>query len=965
MDAPPSKLEQYADQDILANRPFPVQDPDSVWIVDSGKLDLFLVSGAGARFHVMRVEEGQAIFGFGFNLDSDTQLIAVSNPGTKVHRVPHASLLGEGGQTERDGVLGLLEDWIYRLSSAIFPAIGPRTFLLLESGSVVKIEEESTVVLPKESILWVAHQKGCSYFLGKRDLAPIEGQRLFPISQYGWLETIPGSTLDVVDTVTMQRLDPEWHAVREFHRIAICCMLLNRSELEKQDKNRLRVKAESDAALLDNALRQLASPAEELKVRPDLDPDIANHPLLLVCQAVGDRLGVKIKPQPDIFRRTTSNDLLSSVARTSGLSMRRVALKGEWWRYDSGPLVAFLESDATPVALLPRSADGYDLYDPVRTKTIKVNRDAAASVDPFAYSLYRPFPAQALRALDLIKFGIRGCKPEISTILFMGIATAILSMLLPYATGIAFDSFIPGAQRKQLFQTAALLVIAAIASAIFFLTGSFAVLRLEGKMDAAVQAAMWDRLLRLPVSFFRNYSSGDLALRSLGIVQIRQALTGSTITSILSGIFSVFSFGLLFYYSWRLAILATMLVAFAFVTSTAFGFFQVQHQRHIVELHGRIAGTVLQFITGIAKLKVSGTEARAFAVWARAFSKQRQRSIAARKVSNGLTVFISVFPAICLGIIFYYHAYLMRQPHVPSLTTGSFLAFVVAFMQFMAASLQLSSSVVSVANVVPIYQRALPILRSLPETSSAKSSPGILSGSIELSHVTFRYKSDAPLVLRDISISIEPGQFVAIVGASGCGKSTIFRLLLGFEIPESGTVYYDGFDLTGLDLQALRRQIGVVLQSSTLVSGDIFTNIVGSSSASMEDAWAAARLAGVEEDIRRMPMGMYTMISTAGSDISGGQRQRLMIARAIISKPRIILFDEATSALDNRTQAVVSHSLEALRATRVVIAHRISTVRHADRIVVLEMGRIVQSGTYEELMEQPGLFRELAARQLT
>lgn len=484
-------------------------------------------------------------------------------------------------------------------------------------------------------------------------------------------------------------------------------------------------------------------------------------------------------------------------------------------------------------------------------------------------------------------------------------------------------------------------------------------------MDAAVQAAMWDRLLRLPVSFFREYSSGDLALRSLGIVQIRQALTGSTITSILSGIFSIFSFGLLFYYSWRLAILATVLVVLAFVTSTAFGFFQVQHQKHIVEMHGRIAGTVLQFITGIAKLKVSGTEANAFAVWARAFSKQRRRSIAARKVSNGLTVFISVFPAICLGIIFYFQAYLMHQPHIPALTTGSFLAFVVAFTQFMAATLQLSSSVVSVASVVPIYQRALPILRTLPETSAAKNSPGILSGSIELSHVTFRYKPDAPLVLRDISISIEPGQFVAIVGASGCGKSTIFRLLLGFETPESGTVYYGGFDLTGLDLQDLRRQIGVVLQSSTLVSGDIFTNIVGSSSGTMEDAWAAARLAGIEEDIRRLPMGMYTMISAAGSDISGGQRQRLMIARAIISKPRIILFDEATSALDNRTQAIVSQSLEALRATRVVIAHRISTVRHADRIIVLEAGRIVQSGTYGELMERPGLFRELASRQLT
>lgn len=307
----------------------------------------------------------------------------------------------------------------------------------------------------------------------------------------------------------------------------------------------------------------------------------------------------------------------------------------------------------------------------------------------------------------------------------------------------------------------------------------------------------------------------------------------------------------------------------------------------------------------------------------------------------------------------------MHQPHIPALTTGSFLAFVVAFTQFMTATLQLSSSVVSVASVVPIYQRALPILRTLPETSAAKSSPGILSGSIELSHVTFRYKPDAPLVLRDISISIEPGQFVAIVGASGSGKSTLFRLLLGFETPESGTVYYGGFDLTGLDLQDLRRQIGVVLQSSTLVSGDIFTNIVGSSSGTMEDAWAAARLAGIEEDIRRLPMGMYTMISAAGSDISGGQRQRLMIARAIISKPRIILFDEATSALDNKTQAIVSQSLEGLRLTRVVIAHRISTVRHADRIIVLEAGRIVQSGTYEELMERPGLFRELASRQLT
>jgi ATP-binding cassette subfamily C protein len=301
---------------------------------------------------------------------------------------------------------------------------------------------------------------------------------------------------------------------------------------------------------------------------------------------------------------------------------------------------------------------------------------------------------------------------------------------------------------------------------------------------------------------------------------------------------------------------------------------------------------------------------------------------------------------------------------VVSLSTGAFLAFHAAFFQFLAAALALSSAAVSVLGIVPLFERARPILETLPETSAATAEPGSLTGHIEISHAFFRYRPDTPLVLRDLSLSVRPGEFVALVGASGCGKSTLFRLLLGFERLDSGAIHFDGRDLAGMNPQAVRRQIGVVLQNGQLQTGDIFENIAGTRPLTIDDAWAAARLAGLEDDIRAMPMGMHTVVSEGGGGLSGGQRQRFMIARAIASRPRILLFDEATSALDNLTQAIVSRSLERLEATRIVIAHRLSTVVKADRIFVLEAGRVVESGSYAELIAREGLFAKLAQRQL-
>ncbi len=483
-------------------------------------------------------------------------------------------------------------------------------------------------------------------------------------------------------------------------------------------------------------------------------------------------------------------------------------------------------------------------------------------------------------------------------------------------------------------------------------------------MDADIQAAVWDRVLKLPMAFFKKYSAGDLAVRINGVNTIRQQLSGATVTSILTGIFSGFNFALLFYYSIPLAFLASILVLVAIVITLTLGYLKLRYDRQLTEVMGRISGMVLQHLHGIAKLKVSGAETRAFANWAKDFALQEKLSFKSGTVQNLAEAIFSTLPLLMSIIIFAAIATLTLKQQGAVMTTGEFIAFNSAFGSFLYASLQLSSTIFSVLNLIPIYERAKPILQTLPEGDQLTVDPGELSGGIEVANVSFFYTQDGPATLDNLSIMVAPGEFVAIVGPSGSGKSTLIRQLLGFEKPASGAIYYDGKNLADLDLRAVRRQFGVVLQNGQLLTGDIFTNIVGSSSLTHEDAWEAVRLCGLEEDIKAMPMGMFTMVSEGSSTISGGQRQRILIARAIVHRPRILLFDEATSALDNRTQSVVSKSLEQLKATRIVIAHRLSTIINADRILVMHEGKIVQQGKYEELLNVEGPFKKLAWRQI-
>ncbi|MFL6714910.1 MAG: ATP-binding cassette domain-containing protein, partial [Burkholderiaceae bacterium] len=382
-------------------------------------------------------------------------------------------------------------------------------------------------------------------------------------------------------------------------------------------------------------------------------------------------------------------------------------------------------------------------------------------------------------------------------------------------------------------------------------------------------------------------------------------------------------------------------------------------ERQSAALSGRIASQVFQILTGIAKVRAHGAERRAFSIWAGLFAQQKALDMRIHRIGNTSATFDAGFGLLCSILLFGAVAFLL-----PDMRAGQFLSFSAAFAQFIGATMALGGALTSSLGVIPLYERARPILQAVPEAVTSAHLPGRLTGAIDISGLSFGYGADGPDVLSDIDITIRPGEFIALVGASGCGKSTLLRLLLGFETPRSGAIYYDGQDLSGLDKVAIRRQIGTVLQSGRLIAGDMFTNIVGTAPLAMEDAWEAARMAGLDGDIQAMPMGMHTMINDGATTISGGQRQRMMIARAIVSKPAILLLDEATSALDNRTQATVTSSIATLKATRIVVAHRLSTIAGADRIFFIERGRIVETGTYQELMTLNGRFKTLAERQL-
>ncbi|MDQ6774431.1 MAG: NHLP bacteriocin export ABC transporter permease/ATPase subunit [Candidatus Dormibacteraeota bacterium] len=946
--------------ELAGNRPLPLDDQDAVWVVEVGQALVYAVRDAdgqpgGARHHVLDVGPGQALFGLDLT-GSDVRLLAVGVPGSRLVRTRRADFDMQLAQrsTAIDAI-GRLEGWIGGLSSALPAGPSPRDIQSLDLASEPTLNSGEHV--GSASVLtWVTLLEGKAQLVGAElvSLSPEDGW--VPLAGGAWLTACGRVRLQVADTRQVIARGRLWTGLGVFHARALEILATRIEADEKSWAQRAAQREGADQAALTEGSEELLAAFEVSSAVPGGLAGVAADPILSVCRLVGRGLGLTIAPAPSSDVARGEFDRLAAIARASRIQIRQIALGADWWRRGADPLVGSAEGDGRPLALLPVRG-GYEAVDPVAGIRSRVTAKTASSLRTVAYVLYRPFPDGRIGALDLLRFGLRGCGQDLLTVAIAGALVGLVGVAVPVATGILFDQVVPSSDRSGLVQIGLALLTGVVAIAAFQLARGIAVLRIEGKLDATLEAAVWDRLLSLPVPFFREYSSGDLAARAQGIGRIRRTLTGLVVTSMLGAIFSVFSYALLFFYDPRLALVATALLAVVLALTVLGARFQLRDERASSRARGRVAGLVLEFLTGISKIRVAGAERRAFAAWARLYAASQGRRT--QEIGLRISVMYAALPLAALVVIF--GAVALEGGN---LSTGAFLAFNAALTQIIVAMVALGAAITAAVPIVPLYERVKPILQALPEVDLAKADPGELRGDIEMSHASFRYEADGPLILDQVAFRARPGEFVALVGPSGSGKSTILRLLLGFESPESGTIRLDGQDLATIDLRAVRRQIGVVLQNGRVMSGSIYTNIAGPGGYSPDQAWEAARMAGLDEDIRRMPMGMETVLQEGGGTISGGQRQRLMIARALISRPRILLFDEATSALDNQTQAVIRESLAGLQATRIVIAHRLSTIVSADTIHTLEAGRIVESGTYEELMRLGGAFAQLAQRQV-
>jgi NHLM bacteriocin system ABC transporter ATP-binding protein len=714
-------------------------------------------------------------------------------------------------------------------------------------------------------------------------------------------------------------------------------------------ERRARDEAQVAAAL--QRLRDVAA------LRPSAAARVASshHDALAgALTVIAETGGFELRLPPADDRNASLFDRLGRFANINRFRFREIALDDGWWNKEGPAFLAVMQSSGDPRAVV-WCRGGWRVIDPGTRAETLVDAVAAPTFLPRAYMIYPSLPAQ-LTTRQIWRFAVFGVRGDVARLLIAAAAATLAALLIPIATSSVLGFAVPDGRISLLTDMMIVLVAAAIGSAGFQVARSVALIRLGTHIDLRLQAAVWDRVLRLQMPFFGRYDVGDLALRILGIDGIRRILAGQAVTGLIGGIFSLASLGLMLFYDIWLGLFATGYAVVAATILFVLGRQQLRLERNFYAGKGVVTGILMETLGGIAKLRVAAAELRAFTRWSNAFADQRANDsgpIVIKQMVVSTT--LPIFGTLCILAI--------AGAGTP-VDFAAFAGFNSAFGQFTAALLGLTASINAAVKATPLFDRARPIFEAPLEVGEDRVEPGVLSGHIAVHNLSFRYSAEGPWALDNIDFEARPGEVIAIVGASGSGKSTLLRLLLGFETPAQGAVFYDGKDLATLDLRLVRRQIGAVLETADLIPGRIFDNIVGSASLTRAQVVEAVRLVGLEADLAAMPMGLETIVMEGGSQLSGGQRQRVMIARALVNQPRMLFLDQATSALDHQTQSLLRSNLKAMNATRIVVAHRLSTIREADRILVLENGRIVQSGPYSELIGQDGAFRRLVQRQL-
>ena len=953
------------------NLPVALDDPDSVWFIDRGAVNLFLVEfkdgvEQAAPQHLLRREAGRLLPGVApdrRNNEEDTtlSLIAKGSPGTLLKRLP-ASLLSEVDPAElaeqTDTWLTAITDTLSRFATRLPPPTA-----LAEPGQTQTLAPCTLSV--RRGVVWVSEPpRGaslCMDIVDQAELAEAGGlhEPEIPLTRTSWLTLFDETTLSGKSTETLAQQGRLLPALATFHAVAFTLERLNR-QLAVVDEANLERARTTSRRTAEKAARQRLFNIYDLPI--DRGADVEDTALADALRVIGRREGIDFK-FPVRSGPSDSPVGLVDILDASGVRARRVRFTAEddWWRGDSNAMLAFRAGDGRPVALLPGRFGRYREFDPVSKRRVRITAERAGALRQEAWMFYRPLPSGNVKPADLLGIALHGSAADLARLAIAGLPGGLIKLLPALALGIVANHIVAGGSAGTLYAVAAAVAGFGLLGALLHLLQSTAMMRLEGRSASRVEAAFWDRLMRLPPSVLHRRPSGDLAMSGMTFQNLRDGLQGVVADSLLSVIFLLPVFGVIFFYDTALGVVALAFSVVSLLITVLLGLRQISPYGRMIGAARRVTGRLFQIVGGIGKLRVENAEGSAFAMWARDYREQKRAEVELGALEAHSRAFGAALPFLAGGALLF-AAVAVGDRNLP---VGDFLVVYTVFIAFQSAIARLGESFGTVAAMLPAFDQMRPLLAAIPESGSEGEPVEYLGGDILFDRVSFRYDSDGPLVLDDVTIRARAGEFVAIAGESGAGKSTLFRLALGIDRPTAGAVYYDGRDLRHLNLKQVRRKIGAVPQSVGLHPQDLWDNLVGHhEDVENEEVWRAVRIADVEDQIRGMPMGMMTMVGTSGAVLSGGESQRITIARSVIGSPRIVLFDEATNWLDNESQAKVMRNLTALTSTRIVIAHRLSTLEQADRIYVLQAGKVVQSGSFGELMEVDGVFRELVRRQI-
>lgn len=953
------------------NSPVILDDSECFWYVDEGIVDLFLTETKdtvelAAPQHLLRVDAKRLLPSvIADRQDRDGEqttlgLVAKGKPGTRLTRIPISDLT----KIQSDELAHQIDAWLTALTQALsrFVIRSPRPNVLLEPDG--RLTLSTGVASVSRGVVWVSGSgQGTGLFMDMvdpADLATDKTGAAIPLTRASWISIFDEVTISGHTTESLAKNGLLLSALTSFHRIALHMERLNRQLTVVDDANLERDRIMSRRVAENVARTQLFNVYDQQVSTTTQAKDTA---LASALKQIGRRLGIHFQ----IPRQSESTEepvSLIDILDVSGVRARRVNLDPDsnWWRRDNTVLLAFKAADHQPVVLLPSIYGRYTQVNPVTKKRTKISKARSEELMEEAWMFYQPLPAGAVPLSGLLKFAIRGSGVDLVRLVLTGIVGGLIKLTPPLALGLVAHLIAAGGiTYGPIYLVALLLALIGVFSVLVNLLHNAAMMRFEGRAASRLEAAFWDRLMRLPSDILHRHPSGDLAMSGMAFQNLRDGLQKVVANGLLSLFFLLPVFGIVFFYD---VVLGGVVLVFSFVALTIMVFWgvcQVSPYGRMISAIRRVSGLLFEIIEGISKLRVENAEGSAFAMWASDYQKQKRAELKLGKFERHARAFGAALPFLAGGVLLF----AVIEFGSADFPIGDFLIVFSVFLVFQNAIARFGESFGTVASVIPALNQMRSLLAHEPDTEAEGDPVESLQGEVLFDRISYRYSPNGPLVLTDVTIHACPGEFIAIAGESGAGKSTLFRLAIGLARPTHGAVYYDGRDLRHLNLKQLRRKMGVVPQSVRLHPQDIWDNIVvHHEDPTTEQVWQATRSARIEQELRSMPMGMMTMVGASGSVLSGGESQRITIARSLLGNPRIMLFDEATNWLDNDKQVQVMQNLELLTSTRIVIAHRLSTLKQADRIYVMQAGTVVQSGTFEELMEVEGVFKELVKRQI-